>query len=186
LGCVKALPDEPVSVGLALAAWAADRAGPGVAGRAIAASADELVGKWRRAMCLSNEETDELRSTLSGVGLIEAEWPGLGKAKRKRAAASAWFAGALRIVSGRDSTTAQSVSAEVVELARDGIGLAPRGLVTGDDLIAAGLAPGPSFGRWLELAYDAQLEGRLRTRGEALATVMGWAEGEAAGGEKSA
>jgi poly(A) polymerase len=37
----------------------------------------------------------------------------------------------------------------------------PVPLVTGDDLIAAGYAPGPKFREILEAVEDAQLEGRL-------------------------
>jgi poly(A) polymerase len=45
----------------------------------------------------------------------------------------------------------------------------PAPLVTGDDLIALGLAPGPRFKEILSSMEDAQLEGRLTTREEALA-----------------
>jgi poly(A) polymerase len=44
----------------------------------------------------------------------------------------------------------------------------PAALVTGDDLIAAGYAPGPRFREILEAVEDAQLEGRLLTRETAL------------------
>jgi tRNA nucleotidyltransferase/poly(A) polymerase len=46
--------------------------------------------------------------------------------------------------------------------------LRPPRLVTGDDLIAAGYAPGPDFSRMLELAEDAQLESRIHTKNEGL------------------
>jgi poly(A) polymerase len=42
-------------------------------------------------------------------------------------------------------------------------------LVTGDDLIAAGYAPGPRFKEILNAVEDAQLEGRLPSRDAALA-----------------
>jgi poly(A) polymerase len=45
----------------------------------------------------------------------------------------------------------------------------PAPLLRGDDLIAAGYAPGPAFKRMLAAAEDAQLEGRIHTREEALA-----------------
>jgi poly(A) polymerase len=45
--------------------------------------------------------------------------------------------------------------------------LPPR-LLTGHDLIAMGLEPGPEFGRILRAAHDAQLEGRITTKEEAL------------------
>ena len=48
----------------------------------------------------------------------------------------------------------------------------PSPLVTGDDLIAAGHSPGPKFREILEAVEDAQLEGRLGSRDEALAFVQ--------------
>ncbi|HUY93931.1 MAG TPA: CCA tRNA nucleotidyltransferase [Terracidiphilus sp.] len=49
----------------------------------------------------------------------------------------------------------------------------PRPLLTGDDLIAAGYAPGPQFKEMLQAAEDAQLEGTIATPEEALALVRG-------------
>ena len=47
----------------------------------------------------------------------------------------------------------------------------PSPLVSGDDLIAAGYAPGPRFREILNAVEDAQLEGRLPSRDAALAFV---------------
>jgi len=44
----------------------------------------------------------------------------------------------------------------------------PAPLVNGDDLIAAGYAPGPRFKEILSLVEDGQLEGRLRSKQEAM------------------
>lgn len=49
--------------------------------------------------------------------------------------------------------------------------LKPPPLVTGHDLIAAGYTPGPAFSRMLRSAEDAQLEGTVHNREEALALV---------------
>jgi poly(A) polymerase len=49
--------------------------------------------------------------------------------------------------------------------------LKPKPLVTGDDLIAAGYAPGPSFGPMLRAVEDAQLEGAVQTKEDGLALV---------------
>jgi len=49
--------------------------------------------------------------------------------------------------------------------------LKPAPLLRGDDLIAAGYQPGPIFGKMLAAAEDAQLEGRVRNREEALELV---------------
>jgi poly(A) polymerase len=47
----------------------------------------------------------------------------------------------------------------------------PSALMTGDDLIAAGYVPGPRFREILEAVEDAQLEGRLLSRQDALEFV---------------
>lgn len=47
----------------------------------------------------------------------------------------------------------------------------PRLLLTGTDLIAAGYPPGPRFRAMLEAAEDAQLEGAIQTREQALRLV---------------
>jgi poly(A) polymerase len=47
----------------------------------------------------------------------------------------------------------------------------PVPLVTGDDLIAAGHAPGPKFRQILDAVEDAQLEGRLISRHDALTFI---------------
>jgi poly(A) polymerase len=52
-----------------------------------------------------------------------------------------------------------------------GEALRPTPLVTGHDLIAAGYAPGPAFGPALKAVEDAQLEGSVATREEALAVA---------------
>ena len=47
----------------------------------------------------------------------------------------------------------------------------PQPLITGHDLIAAGYTPGPEFKQMLTAAEDAQLEGSIRTKDEALELV---------------
>ncbi|HEX4613569.1 MAG TPA: CCA tRNA nucleotidyltransferase [Urbifossiella sp.] len=49
--------------------------------------------------------------------------------------------------------------------------LDPPPAVTGEDLIALGLKPGPEFKRLLDAVREAQLEGRVRTRADALALI---------------
>jgi poly(A) polymerase len=49
--------------------------------------------------------------------------------------------------------------------------LRPPRLLTGRDLIEAGYKPGPDFSRMLEAAEDAQLEGRIHSKEEALELV---------------
>jgi poly(A) polymerase len=47
----------------------------------------------------------------------------------------------------------------------------PKPLITGDDLIAAGYVPGPQFKELLTAAEDAQLDGTIRTKEEAMALL---------------
>jgi poly(A) polymerase len=47
----------------------------------------------------------------------------------------------------------------------------PALLVTGNDLIEAGYTPGPQFTKMLAMAEDAQLEGAVHTRDQALALI---------------
>ncbi len=54
----------------------------------------------------------------------------------------------------------------------------PRPLLTGDDLISLGLHPGPRFRTLLAQVEDAQLEGRIHTRDEALALLQSVLAGE--------
>lgn len=49
--------------------------------------------------------------------------------------------------------------------------LRPPRLLTGNDLIEAGYAPGPQFSQMLNAAEDAQLEGRVHTKEEAMELV---------------
>jgi len=44
-------------------------------------------------------------------------------------------------------------------------------LISGDDLLALGYRPGPQYKTILDCVEDARLEGRVRTRDEALALV---------------
>jgi poly(A) polymerase len=50
----------------------------------------------------------------------------------------------------------------------------PPPLVTGADLIEVGLQPGPAFQSLLERIRDEQLEGRVRSKDEAIAVVRTW------------
>ncbi len=49
--------------------------------------------------------------------------------------------------------------------------MTPKLLITGRDLIANGYTPGPHFKKMLEVAEDAQLEGKVRSAEEAMALV---------------
>jgi len=72
-------------------------------------------------------------------------------------------------LSRRIAARAESIAGEDV---------APQPLVSGADLIALGVRPGPALGRMLRALYDEQLDEALRTRREALARARELAEVE--------
>jgi poly(A) polymerase len=63
------------------------------------------------------------------------------------------------LASHRNLATYELVREKLAEIPPEK--MRPAGLVTGDDLIAAGYEPGPRFRKILEAVEDAQLEGRL-------------------------
>jgi poly(A) polymerase len=70
------------------------------------------------------------------------------------------------LASHRNLSTYEFVRQKLAEIPPEKI--RPRPLVTGDDLIAAGYAPGPKFREILDAVEDAQLEGRLSSHDAAL------------------
>lgn len=73
------------------------------------------------------------------------------------------------LASHRNLSTYDFVQQKLAEIPPEKIRPSP--LVTGDDLIAAGHAPGPKFREILNAVEDAQLEGRLPSRDAALEFV---------------
>lgn len=147
-----------------LAAWACDR---GLSLDPI--SVKSLLHRWRDALCLSNEERESLAGALEALSAIEASWQTLTTARQKRlAGAHPGFAAAMLLLFSRNATLHKAIDLRVQDLSATASGLRPEPLVSGDDLIAAGMTPGPSFKKTLDLVYDAQLEDRIKTRAEAL------------------
>lgn len=153
------LPFE-VSPMTALAAWLLDR------GEAVE---PELVSERLQAgLGLSNAEREELAAVLRSVAALRETWAGAGVAARRRMGMEAGFEAALAIRRAESPSEAEAVEAF---LARFGEDRSPERLVRGRDLIDAGFSPGPRFGELLEAAFDAQLEGRLASREEAIEFV---------------
>lgn len=173
LSALHGIPADASFTG-ALAAWAIDR----LAAREQAdpshlqGQAPTVAARLRRALCLSNDETTSFRATLEGVARLEGRWLTEGVAAQKRAAAAEWFRPALDILGARSPAFLSPIRSRVAELAASASGIAPAPLVTGDDLIAAGLVPGPMYKRTLDAVYDAQLEGGVSTREAALALAI--------------
>lgn len=142
-----------------LAAWLIDR-------HNSEAQNPRIIKRWRAALSLSNEHRDELNRLLKLMPMLD-EWANLPVAARKRLAShDNWDQSlVLHHAIGGDASILRS---DTAQLAHDGIGLSPDPLLAGDDLIAAGCEPGPSFKTILDQAYDLQLEGELSNREQAL------------------
>lgn len=150
-----------------LAAWALDRRGGATSGLGDQTIA-KLVADWRRALCLSNFEHEVLGAVLRGHQSLSRAWSAAGVARRKRWGAAGWFGDALVLLGTSSPELAEEIRRTTSELARDGVGLDPNPLISGDDLVASGYNPGPAFRRVLDEVYDAQLEGRISSREQAM------------------
>lgn len=156
--------DPSANTTLVLAAWCIDR-GLDPSDRAAVAHA---VRRVRRSVCLSNEEAEELAGSLEAARQARDDWGNLGVAARKRAAAGPWFQGAMALLRAGWQPAADRVAQDVRTLAATPGGLAPEPWVSGHDLIALGLSPGPAFKGILDRVYDSQLDGTLGDRQAAL------------------
>lgn len=188
-GILRQLPREPLPIGLVLAAaaaqwlwWAAPASmdvrrifqKPVVAG---------LIGALRKSLRLSNDECESAAYTLEGLSplLVDAK-PGVAAMKRFLARTTS---GQSRVL--LDAIAAAGlIAADRHAMLQASLGelekadFAPPPLITGDDLTAAGHKPGPAFRQMLDAAYDAQLEGRVTTREEAMAVAVEIAQHDSA------
>lgn len=128
----------------------------------------DVMRETRGALCLSNEERDDCLGVLRLAAVFRDQWQSLSVAKQKRSAAARGSVWALEIVRAMSAALAGAIETRISQLAGLHGGLAPKPFVTGDDLVASGLSPGPAFRTVLERTYDEQLEGRLGSAGEAL------------------
>lgn len=131
---------------------------------------DGRIAVIRDSLCLSNEESDFLSRCSAALRLLP-KWSDLSVAKQKRLASSDGFEPAMAITAVRQPTLAERIRRDVVELSQTPSGIKPAPILTGSDLIAAGLRPGPEFRFLLESVYDAQLEDRVATIESAMELV---------------
>ena len=168
--------DHAISVALALGAAAVcahHQAGGEILAALKHSEVSRNVRAMRQAMRISNEESDEMGEILSSLlPLLQDQRPGLATIKRFLA----------RTTSGQSRRLLDAISAvglyqekiaalkpRFAEL--DGTEVAPTPFIDGNDLIALGLNPGPKFRQILERVYDAQLEGKIASKEDALKLV---------------
>ena len=173
-------PGAAISFGLALAAgsicviWQQMRMSGDIRPHLERAGAKQIGRAMRHALKLSNDELEELTGTLEGLGpLLADREPRVAMMKRflarPTAALSRKLMDALHAV-GICGWRIAALRPRLDELEQEDF--APPPLITGDDLTAAGLSPGPAFKKILNDVYDAQLEGRVGTRQEAMKMAM--------------
>jgi len=153
------LPDVTITGALALAACTCSRTDAEVAGIC-------------RALRVSNRLLKAVVSLVRGLpvahGVSELDLAGL----KLLMAGTDWglLLELLRVdllATRRDLTAYNRLRERALALAPAEV--APPPLLTGDDLAAIGLAPGPRFGRILAVVYRAQLNEQITSREEALA-----------------
>lgn len=126
-----------------------------------------------RRLRFSNKETDRARWLLREMGVIEtaatAPWPRLQRVLAHDGAAELMTLAEASLPTGdKGLARCRATLAEPAERWN------PPPLVTGDDLKARRIKPGPHFAALLDHLRDEQLEGRLATRDDALAAAERW------------
>lgn len=175
-----ALPAETAWT-TALAAWLLDRLGRGVTylPRMPRAAVPMFVPDLRTRLVLSNHETDAIEAIFAAREAMFTGYRGQPLAARKRLMAAPGFDAALSVLRGEDPSAATAIAEEADrELPERRL---PAPLLDGAALLAEGLRAGPEFKVLLDLAMDAQLEGRISSRDEALALVRAHRSGSGGG-----
>jgi len=167
LSLVERLDGDHLQLGTVLAGWCVERMGAASTGLEDH-HIKGISSAWRRALCLSNEESGQFSDVLEIHAALIRRWAGMGVAARKRTVMRDMFGEALAVLGAVEAAAAGRITGDVKTLEADGVGVSPTPLITGEDLIAAGFAPGPLFKRVLEEVMDAQLEGRVRDRAGAM------------------
>lgn len=135
----------------------------------------EVGARMASAMLLRLRQANDLTEPVVDLVARHMDWMNLRQmreAKQKRFLRRKNFAEHLELhrldclCSHGDLRHYEYAVARLAEL--PGEALRPAPLLNGDDLIAAGFLPGPRFRRILEAVEDAQLEGRVGSREEAL------------------
>jgi len=173
-------PGSVISFGLALAAaclsLTIEKLGdsPDVRPMLLHETVRTMVQAMRKALKISNEESDEMQQTLESIApLLADQPPRVAMLKRFMASPTARQSRALMRAMRAVGLHAQRIELLEPKLAAlETVECAPPPLINGDDLTAAGLHPGPQFKRILEAVYDEQLEGTVRTKEQAMKMAL--------------
>jgi poly(A) polymerase len=173
-------PGDPIPFGLALAAAAVcyrlqtDAAFKDFRSAFHKAEVHSMVQAMRQALKISNDESEQMRGVLAGLDPLLAEtFPDVARLKRFLAeptsALSRQFMAALA-ASGIQRERIKRLDDELSQHERTEF--APTPFINGDLLTERGLKPGPMFKQILDAVYDAQLEGGVKDRDEAMEMAL--------------
>ena len=172
-------PGEPIGFGLALAALTLCyrqnvREGVPIGWNPLTTvEIRKSVQACRKSMKISNAEAEAMTQTMQVDHLLRDDPPSI--ATMKRFIASPFSIDARKLLEALRKANASLtrilwLQEQFVNL--DQTDCAPPPFVTGDDLTAAGLMPGPLFKRVLETVYDAQLESRVNSKDQAMQLAL--------------
>jgi poly(A) polymerase len=169
-------PGETVSFPLALAmlVLAYRQSAPHTWSLTSLPEVKRAVQACRMTLKISNHESDSLQGILHLSEFFLENPPSVATMKRFLARPESGDATQLLRSKLRCNPAAQRVIwllKQFAELHKSDV--APPPLVSGDDLTAQGLKPGKLFKRILDETYDAQLEGRVQDKAQALDFAMG-------------
>ncbi|HWE97210.1 MAG TPA: CCA tRNA nucleotidyltransferase [Tepidisphaeraceae bacterium] len=138
-------------------------------------SVQKVVHALRQSLKISNEESEAVQGALEGIApLVTDAYPTVATLKRFLALPTSDLSRelleSLRVTATLDGARVEQLQKQLAALEQTEF--APPPLITGDDLTAAGMSPGPAFKRILDAAYDAQLEDRITTREQAMEMAM--------------
>jgi tRNA nucleotidyltransferase/poly(A) polymerase len=170
-------PGRGVAFALSLAAASLDeqlwRLSPAADPRPLfqRSGVQKVVHALRQSLKISNDESEAVQGALEGITPLVADaYPTVALLKRFLARPTSDLSRelleSLRITGTLDAGRIEQLQKQLAALEQTEF--APPPLITGDDLTAAGMPPGPAFKRILDAVYDAQLEDRITTREEAM------------------
>jgi poly(A) polymerase len=130
--------------------------------------------KITRRLKFTNDEIKHITSVLDMQDRISKATPHTTMDVLKRLMRETFFKDALMLYKGRVAAHDPNVHPQSLEHLTALYGalthedLSPSKFVTGDDLIALGMKPGPEFKRMLDAAENGQLTGHIKTKEQAL------------------
>jgi poly(A) polymerase len=171
---VNLAPDEPIPFALGLAALAMEvfHSAPYRYAGSLLQIADirRILQVLRFYLKISNDESDLVKMVLDLQPLLDQTQPTVARMKRFLAQTNSMEARKMLDAVRRtypEITRIAWLQEQFASLEKQSV--APKPLLNGDELVAAGYRPGPLFKKVLDEVYDAQLEDRINSKEEAMA-----------------